>query len=76
MYAATKHAVRALTEGLRQELRAQGSPIRVTSISPADTETEFMERMLGDKKAARDAAPPYRQLSPRDIADAVLACRE
>ena len=72
MYAATKHAVRAMTEGLRQELRAAGSDIRVTSISPGDTDTEFMQRMLGSRKAARDARPPYEQLTPEDVADAVI----
>jgi len=71
-YAATKHAVRAMTEGLRQERRAAGSPIGVTSISPADTETEFMERMLGSRQAAKDAAPPYRRLAASDVADAVM----
>jgi NADP-dependent 3-hydroxy acid dehydrogenase YdfG len=71
MYAATKHAVRALTEGLRQELRLAGSPIRVSAVSPADTETEFVERMLG-ARAARAARPAYRQLDPEDVARAVL----
>jgi len=71
MYAATKHAVRALTEGLRLELRAAGSPIRVGAVSPADTETEFFERMLG-AEAARAARPAYRQLDPEDVARAVL----
>jgi NADP-dependent 3-hydroxy acid dehydrogenase YdfG len=71
MYAATKHAVRALTEGLRQELRAAGSPTRVSAVSPGDTETEFMERMLG-AKAARAARPAWRQLDPEDVARAVL----
>ena len=30
MYAATKHAVKAITEGLRQELRDAGSHIKIT----------------------------------------------
>ena len=72
MYAATKHAVRAMTEGLRQELRAAGSPIRVSSVSPADTDTEFFEQMLGSARAAADARPAYRALDPEDVARAVL----
>jgi NADP-dependent 3-hydroxy acid dehydrogenase YdfG len=71
MYAATKHAVRAMTEGLRQELRQAGSPIRISSVSPANTDTGFMDRMLGKKKA-REKRPEYRQLDPEDVADAVL----
>jgi len=37
-YAATKFAVRALTDGLRNELRAQDSKIRISSVSPGDGE--------------------------------------
>ena len=47
MYAATKFAVRALTEGLRQELRARQSPIRVSAVSPGHVETEFAEVFAG-----------------------------
>jgi NADP-dependent 3-hydroxy acid dehydrogenase YdfG len=72
MYAATKHAVRALTEGLRQELRALGLPIRVASVSPGDTETEFVARMLKSRQAAADARPAYKRLDPEDVAAAVL----
>jgi NADP-dependent 3-hydroxy acid dehydrogenase YdfG len=72
MYSATKHAVRALAEGLRQELRALDSPIRVACVSPGDTDTEFVERMFRGKRAAAEADPAYRQLDARDVAEAVL----
>ncbi|MEX0687516.1 MAG: SDR family NAD(P)-dependent oxidoreductase [Pirellulales bacterium] len=44
LYAATKHAVRALTESLRMELHAAGDPIRVGEISPGFVETGFAAR--------------------------------
>jgi 17beta-estradiol 17-dehydrogenase / 3beta-hydroxysteroid 3-dehydrogenase len=72
MYAATKFAVRALTEGLRRELREARSPIRVTAVSPADTETEFNAHHFGSEEEALRHAPPYAQMKPEDIADAVL----
>ena len=43
-YQSTKYAVTALTIGIRNELRAMGSHIRVTQISPGLVETEFVER--------------------------------
>ncbi|GAB4823756.1 hypothetical protein N2152v2_010802 [Parachlorella kessleri] len=40
-YAATKHAVRAMTEALRQEARAKGLPLRVTCVSPGPIDSPF-----------------------------------
>uniref|UniRef100_A0A3Q0RRM4 Dehydrogenase/reductase 11 n=1 Tax=Amphilophus citrinellus TaxID=61819 RepID=A0A3Q0RRM4_AMPCI len=47
-YSATKYAVTALTEGLRQELRAENKHIRATSISPTLVETEFTLRLYSN----------------------------
>ncbi|XP_045894931.1 dehydrogenase/reductase SDR family member 11a isoform X1 [Micropterus dolomieu] len=43
-YCATKYAVTALTEGIRQELREANTHIRATCISPGIVETEFAFR--------------------------------
>jgi NADP-dependent 3-hydroxy acid dehydrogenase YdfG len=71
-YAATKHAVRALTEGLRRELRAEGSRIRVSAISPGDTDSEFLESLYGSSQAARDHQPSYEPMRSQDVAQAAL----
>lgn len=41
VYSATKYAVKAITEGLRQEEADIGKNVRVTSISPGSIDTEF-----------------------------------
>lgn len=71
VYAASKFAVRALTEGLRQELRAAGSPIRVSSVSPGFVETGFAEVYHGDKQAGRRTYDALQCLQADDIAEAV-----
>ncbi|XP_055343150.1 dehydrogenase/reductase SDR family member 11-like [Paramacrobiotus metropolitanus] len=75
-YAATKHMVTALTEGLRREVAALGTSIRVTvrSLSPGATLTDFANRWLGEA-AVRDT--PYVKegftfLESGDIADAIV----
>ncbi|MCW3791582.1 SDR family oxidoreductase [Paenibacillus sp. LS1] len=43
VYCGTKHAVRAISEGLRQEEAMSGTNIRVTNISPGAVDSELLE---------------------------------
>jgi len=72
MYSATKFAVRASTEGLRQELRKMGSDIRVTAISPGYVETEFAEVYHGRSDAAENTYGNFKVLQPEDVASTVM----
>uniref|UniRef100_A0A669EHT0 Dehydrogenase/reductase SDR family member 11 n=1 Tax=Oreochromis niloticus TaxID=8128 RepID=A0A669EHT0_ORENI len=71
-YTATKYAVTALTEGLRQELRAENSHIRATCISPGLVETEFALRLYSNSPDKASAAySAYKPLEAIDVANAV-----
>lgn len=73
VYAASKHAVRALSEGLRMDLH--GSGIRVTNIEPGLVETEFsIVRYSGDEDRARKVYAGTRPLRAEDVAEAILWC--
>lgn len=69
VYCATKYAVRAISEGLRQEV---GSGIRVTLVSPGVTESELADSITDDE--ARQKMIEYRHISiPADaIASSIL----
>lgn len=71
VYCATKAAVKALTDGIRQDVNKL--PIRVTLIQPGLVETEFsLVRFKGDEDRAK---APYRGITPltaADIADLVV----
>ena len=72
VYSATKFAVRALTEALRQELRARDSPIRVTAVSPGHVFTEFADVFSGRPGAAAEIDRRFKILEPNDVADAIM----
>ncbi len=71
MYSATKFAVRSLLEGLRQELRAANSAVRVSAISPGFVETEFAEKFHQDAAKAAETYSRFPVLQAEDIAEAV-----
>ncbi|MEV7379066.1 SDR family oxidoreductase [Streptomyces lydicus] len=68
VYCATKFAVRALSEGLRQE---SGGDIRVTVVSPGVTESELADSLTDPR--ARQAMETYRSaaLPAAAVADAI-----
>ena len=69
VYAGTKIAVRAISEGLRQEA---GDKLRVTVISPGFTRTNFAESMTNqDVKAQIVASMEKFAMSPDAIARAI-----
>ncbi|OGU30108.1 MAG: NAD(P)-dependent oxidoreductase [Ignavibacteria bacterium GWA2_55_11] len=73
VYCATKHAVDALTKGLRMDL--VDTPIRVCTVDPGLVQTEFSEvRFRGDTERAKITYKGYKPLQPEDIADAVMFC--
>lgn len=69
VYAATKFALRILTDGFRAEIVQAGQPIKVALISPGLVDTPWHagpEGVLTEK-----GAYPYAPLVPADIVDAV-----
>jgi NADP-dependent 3-hydroxy acid dehydrogenase YdfG len=71
VYCATKHAVDALTKGMRLDL--VDTPIRVSTIDPGLVETEFSDvRFYGDKERARGVYQGYEPLRGDDIADTAV----
>lgn len=68
VYCATKHAVDALTKGMRIDLVSNN--IKVTQIAPGAIETEFsIVRFKGDKEKANNVYNGYNPLTPDDVAN-------
>jgi serine 3-dehydrogenase len=71
VYCATKHAVGAITRGMRMDLLGTG--VRVTTVDPGMVETEFsVIRFHGDKERAKKVYANMTPLTPDDVADAVV----
>lgn len=73
VYCGTKAAVKAISEGLKQDLL--GTPVRVSSVDPGMVETEFSEvRFHGDSDRAQKVYQGVTPLTPDDVADVVFFC--
>lgn len=70
VYCASKHAVDALTQGMRIDLNPFG--IRVGAIHPGAVQTEFSQvRFKGDIERADNVYKGFEPLQPEDIADII-----
>ncbi len=70
VYAATKHAIRALSEGMSIDL--SGTPVKVSLIDPGYVKTEFgVVRFQGDVDRAMETYRGFQPLHPEDVADAI-----
>ncbi|MBN3944913.1 MAG: SDR family oxidoreductase [Nostoc sp.] len=73
VYCATKAAVRAISEGLKQDLL--GTQVRVTSVDPGMVETEFSEvRFHGNTERANKVYQGVTPLTADDVADVIFFC--
>jgi 3-hydroxy acid dehydrogenase / malonic semialdehyde reductase len=70
-YVASKFAVRGFVYALREDLL--GRPIRITTVDPGLTETEFsLVRFKGDAQAAQAVYRGVEPVTPDDVAECVL----
>lgn len=71
VYCASKHAVDAITKGMRIDLLPHG--IKVTQIAPGAADTEFSTvRFHGDKERADSTYKGYQPLLAEDIAELIF----
>lgn len=73
VYCGTKAAVKAISEGLKQDLL--GTPVRVSSVDPGMVETEFSDvRFHGDTQRAKKVYQGLKPLTAEDVADVIFFC--
>lgn len=71
VYCASKHAVQALTKGMRLDLLKYG--IKVSSVSPGAVETEFsIVRFNGNEERAKQVYRGFTPLFAHDVAETIL----
>lgn len=69
VYCASKHAVIALTEGMRVDLNPYG--IKVSSINPGLVETEFSKVRFKGSAKADNVYKGYKALQAKDVAEII-----
>jgi len=69
VYCASKHAVVAVTEGMRIDLNPYG--IKVAAINPGLVETEFSQVRFKGETLADNVYKGYKALQPQDVADVI-----
>ncbi len=70
VYCATKHAVQALTKGMRLDFLRYG--IKVSSVCPGAVDTEFsLVRFKGDEQRAKKVYEGFTPLKAQDIAETI-----
>ena len=69
VYCASKHAVLAITEGMRIDLNPFG--IKVGAINPGLVETEFSQVRFKGDAVADNVYKGYKALQPEDIAEII-----
>ena len=74
MYAASKHAVKGFTDGLRLELQQEQAPISVTLIKPAGINTPYPEHAKNYTSQELTLPPPV--YAPEEVAHAILFAAE
>ena len=70
MYSATKHAVKAFTEGLRMELEVDGAPVSITLIQPTAVDTPYPEH--AGNYLDQEPKLPTPMIEPEKVAAAIL----
>lgn len=69
-YAATKFAVRAISQGLRIELQEHN--IRVTEIAPGQVQTELLRGEQHPRVSEAYHRRPFQPIHPEDVAAAIM----
>lgn len=72
-YAATKFAVRAVSEALRAELKTAGSSVRVSTLSPGFVDTPLLDKyFVGREDQLKETRESIKMLTPESIAATAL----
>jgi len=69
VYCASKHAVLAITEGMRVDLNPFG--IKVSAVNPGLVETEFSDVRFKGGEQADNVYKGYKALQPEDVAEVI-----